>query len=435
MSEDYIHPVLNHEEIAREQEHVRKHLRWNLGCGFVDAVGWPLAWSLISSVTVLPYFISKLGGSNVLVGLISTVFAIGYSLPALFVSRLIEKRPVQVKAMFRIALVERVWLIPIIPATVAWGRSHPQWVLLTFFACIAAHAATLGCNYPAYATMIRKVIPANWRGRLYGIGGAVGGLLGVGGARLARYLLVHYGYPDGYAWCFGVCLLILFLSVIPLGLMREPAEIAIPPERSFGPYLRSAVETLRRHKDFSLFVLWLVLSVFHYVALAFYTVYAKQRFSVDAGQVASFTAAMMGANTLGYLVWGLLGDRRGLRKVLVGGQWCACVAVLMALLAPSAEAFYLVYALASLGSTAFEIASMNIVLEFAPRGLSALYAALSSTLVAPFRALLPLAGGLVADHLGFPPLFVVCGVCSTAGLVVLARVRDPRRRVLESVSA
>jgi len=251
-------------------------------------------------------------------------------------------------------------------------------------------------------------------------------VLGVGGARLAQYFLDAYGYPNGYALCFAACLGLLFVSVIPLRLIREPEEIARPPERALVAYLRSAADTLREHRDFSLFVLAQVLAIFHYVALAFYTVYAKGKFGLGAGQAAAFTAPLMAASTVGYLAWGLLGDRRGMRDVVMASFVFAVLAAGAALGAPSPGTYYLVFIFAGLANTGYEIASMNIVLEFAPRGRSALYTSLSATLTAPFRAVLPILGGMLADQVGFAPLFVACGASCLAGAGILSRVRDPR---------
>jgi len=78
---------------------------------------------------------------------------------------------------------------------------------------------------------------------------------------------------------------------------------------------------------------------------------------------------------------------------------------------------------------------MNIVLEFAPRGLSARYASLCATVTAPFRAALPVLGGLMADYSGYVPLFAVCAAGCVIGLGVLSRIRDPRHRPAETTAA
>ena len=88
----------------------------------------------------------------------------------------------------------------------------------------------MGLNQPAYWVVVGKSVPAAWRGRLYGYAGGVAGVLGLGMDALLRHLLSgpNGGFPSGYALGFFIGFLLMTLSVLPLGVIREPAGQPAP---------------------------------------------------------------------------------------------------------------------------------------------------------------------------------------------------------------
>ena len=72
----------------------------NIGMAFLDPV------------TVMPVFITKLGGSAALVGLVSALHGVGWFLPQIFASRLAATRP-HLLSMYRVLAVARVVVLAV----------------------------------------------------------------------------------------------------------------------------------------------------------------------------------------------------------------------------------------------------------------------------------------------------------------------------------
>src|SRR5262249_41181724 len=146
----------------------------------------------------------------------------GWYVPGILVARYIERLAVVKRYVIALAIVERSFLLLVVPLIYVVGPRDRGWLLASFLTCWFLMNLTMGCNSPAYYKLIAKTIPAEVRGRLYGIGGALAGLLGIGAGEIAGQLITHLGYPHGYALCFAAAFVVQTITVIPLGYMREP---------------------------------------------------------------------------------------------------------------------------------------------------------------------------------------------------------------------
>ena len=423
-------------ESSREA-YVATNLRPNYTLMLLDAISFPFGISFVSVITILPLFVRELTDSALAVGLVPAITYLGTLLPPLFIANRIERMRLQKWYLFWVAVVERLPFL-LLAALVPWlGRSEPGLLLWVFFGCIAVHNTAMGLNMPAYFNLYAKVIPANRRGSMMGIGGAIGGLLALAGAQLSGQLLTRLGFPDAYALCFLLAFVALTLGIIGFRYVRELPTTDAPPPIPTVRYLRNAPALLRRDTQFGLFVLSHALGSFAHMAPAFYTVYAIDRFGAGAGTVALFTTVLMGANTVANFALGMLADRRGNKLVLQLGLALGVLAPVVAALAPSLGWMYLVFALNSFLYVGMVLGGYNLPLEFAPRAQVPTYSAINMTATAPFRAAAPFIGGLMLKlGWGYPPVFAATAVASALSLALLSRtVRDPRRLDLERAPA
>jgi MFS family permease len=408
------------------REFVLRHFRFNFTAALVDAVGWPLGMSIISAATILPLFVRSLGGSNLEVGLIPALSSMGFLLPQLLTAGYVQRMRIHRRYVLLVAMVERAFLAALVPLILLWYTSNPRMLLVAFFVAYAAHSIAMGCNNPAYTALISKLIPADRRGRLYGVGGTVGGILGLGGAFLARQVLQYYGLRIGFTLCFALALFVLVVTVIPLGFMREYPQNPPHEDGSLGKQFRRIVGIVRRDVHFARFLLSQVLQSFSVMAGAFYTVYAIQRFHVGSAEVGTYTVVLQAAGTASGLLWGYAADHKGNRWLLIVGSVLMAVTPLAALWVPSRELYPAVFLLSGLAVNAYELAIFNIVMEFCPPSDVPAYAALRATVVAPFRTLAPVVGGILADEVGYAAVFVLSAGAALLGLPLVIAMKEPR---------
>ena len=404
--------------------------RFNFAACLTDAVGWPLGAALFSQTTLLPLFLHHLGAGNTAIGCLPALYNLLVFLPGLLVVRHISRLTRARGYLFWIALLERFALLALVPLTLMWGRTHPGWLIGALFFIISIHAGAMGLNQPAYWVVVGKCVPPAWRGRLFGYAGGIAGVLGLGmGALLDRLLSgPDGGFPHGYAVGFGIGFVILTVSVLPLGIIREPAgQPRAAGDPHTGHYGRDSLRVWRTNTGFRRFLYGQIALTLAALAAPFYILYADKHLHATAS-VPGYTAALVLVASFGSLGWGAWSDRAGNKVVLLASCACAALASIAALFAPSALLFYGVFIALALGTAGMNIAGNNIVMEYAgtPREIP-LYTTIYNAVTALPRAAAPLLGGLIADHVGgYQTLFILSATLAVAALLLTGRAGEPR---------
>ena len=405
---------------------IRQHFRFNFGACFVDVIGSNVGMSFIASFTILPSFVRQLTDSNLLVGLIMAISSMGFFLPQILAAKYVKHLKLKKTYVMTMASLGRIAILCLVPTTL-WLAESKVWLLILFYGCWALYMFTMGFGNPAYSTLIAKVIPANRRGRLYGVGSAIGGALGIPATMLGHYLLTSYGFPKGYASCFLLSFIVLTVSFLPLGFVREPI-LPVESRSSWRSHLISSFDILKTDRDFRWYIYSQILFAFNEMAAAFYTVYAINRLGATEGNVAVFTGIIMGTLIVVNPFWGFMADKLGNRKVLVLGTCFAILTPILAITLRSLILFHAVVVCNFIGAYAVWLASYNIAMEFSTNESVPTYMALRSTLMAPSRIIIPLVGGLLADSRGYTTVFAFAMVMTVISLLFLLKMNEPRVR-------
>ncbi len=414
----------------------RADRRFNFAACLVDSVGWPLGMAFFSTATLLPLLMRRLGAGNLEVGALPAMYNLLVTLPGFLVAGYVGRLPRARGFLMAVALAERFALLPLVWLAPLWGLTHPGWLLAALFVCLALHAGAMGVNQPAYYLLVGKCIPAQWRGRLFGFAGGVAGVLGIGIDRVLRHLLSGpgMGFPDGYSRGFLFGFMILVVSVLPLGIVREPFAASRRPgdlsasDAHSGHYGRDCVAIWRRQPGFRRFLRAQVALQLTSVALPFFVLYASQALHAGPRAVAGYTATLILAGSFGSLGWGAWADKGGNKAVMLASSGCLAGAAVAALGAHSAVAFYLVFALSALGAGGIGMCGVNMVMEFAQTSEAIpLYTAFYNAVTALPRGLAPLLGGWIADMAhGYRPVFALSLALSVLGLALMGRAEEPR---------
>jgi len=409
----------------------RADRRFNFAACLTDAVGWPLGAALFSQATILPLFLKHLGASNTAIGCLPALYNLLVFLPGLLVVGTIGRLSRARGYLFWIAILERFALLFLVPLTLLWGRTHPGWLIAALFVIISIHAGAMGFNQPAYWVVVGKCVPPAWRGRLFGYAGGIAGVLGLGMDGLLRRLLSgpDGGFPHGYAMAFLIGFLLMTVSVLPLGIIREPpGQPRAADDPHTGHYGSDSLRVWRTNTGFRRFLYGQIALTLAALAAPFYVLYAEHHLRAGSNSVAGYTAALVLVASFGSLGWGAWSDRAGNKVVLLAACACAALASVCALLAPTPLLFYGVFILLALGTAGMNIAGNNIVMEYA--GLTReipLYSAIYNAVTALPRAAAPLLGGLIADHAGgYRALFLLSALLAVAALLLTGRAGEPR---------
>jgi len=150
--------------------------------------------------------------------------AAGPLLPQLLVAKAVAHAPRKIVFPAYIGFfVERLPLI-ILPAAV-WllADGPPIWALIAFFILYAWHCGGVGVILVGWQDLIAKIVPADRRGRFFGITNFIGNGTGILGALGLPFLLLISDFRTGFTLAFGVAALCMLVSWGFLLLTREPA--------------------------------------------------------------------------------------------------------------------------------------------------------------------------------------------------------------------
>jgi MFS family permease len=408
---------------------VQANLRRNFLANIVDTAFFMLGFSLVSQTTVMPLLVSHLTDSKVVIGLIPALNSLGILLPQLLVANYTEGLPRKMPVVAFFCMVQRLPL-PLIGLAV-WLLAGPMpgiaLVLLLFLRTVIAVAG--GLIIPAWFDVIAKEIPVQKRGLYAGLSNGVGALLGIAGAALAGQILSTWVYPQNFAIAFVLAFVLQIISWVALTFNREPDSLTVKRGLGLGDYLRSLPHIVRRDRGYLRYLGARSVVLLGSMATGFYMVYGAERFGVAERDVGLVTALLVGSQAVSNLVWGIVADRIGHKRVLIGEAVCVALAAAVASFAVSPVWLWVTFILMGISVAASGVSALTIVLEFSGPEERPTYIGLTNTLLAPVAVLAPIFGGWLAGWRGYETMFLVAGLLALLGAILMAGwVREPRER-------
>ncbi len=412
-----------------------RHFRWNFATMGIDIAFFTLGMNISSVYVVLPLFVHHLSSSNVAAALVTGVRALGIWGTQLLLAGYVEGLRRTKPILLIVTTLERLPYLILPIAALLLAGSHPFVLLVLFFLLILIQTLGSGLSMTPWLDLVARAIPDNWRGRFFGLSTGLGGLLGLGGAALATFILSSpdIGYPANFALCFLLTFSMMVISFIWLSLTREPRRIPHPPAEKAAR--RAAGETGPRgwlrivQRDIGFRRLLIANAIAGAAALAtgLFAISAKNEAHLTDAQVSIQNTVLVASSTASYFILGVIGDRYGHRLVLEIGALAGALAGLLALLAHGPLLYAGVFFLTGISLSATLLASFSFVIEFGPAEARPTYIALASLCYAPFTTFAPILGGWLADRLGYgPPFLLAAGLGFAAAVYFRLRVPDPR---------
>jgi len=450
--------------------------RYNFIVLTLDGLFFWLGISYYSATTILPLFVSHLTPSNLVVGAVPAVVALSWSLPQLFGARALRNlagrsaaggssgssgssglgetgragriaRPdARKRYIIQTALLGRVPMLVLVAVTALYSVSHPTLTLVLFLLCFGLFRLAGGLNTPVYYDLVAVVIHPRIRARFIGLSQFLGGAIAAVALATGSAVLDSFPFPGGFVILFTVGLILMTGAIGFMAIVREPdftQEAGHAPEGSDDPagatggaggtgstdsgtgIVRAAALTLRRDAAFRGYLGGRVFVALASMAQAFYAIHATRDMGGTDGDVAFFSAILLGSQTVSTLVWGAVADRLHLQPVLLAATVLGALATGIALAAPSLAWFGLVFAVAGAALGALAVTDPGMPLALAERSNAdrALYVAVANTVLAPVYVVAPLVGGAAADTGGYALTYVAALAAGALACVLVARMR------------
>ncbi len=412
--------------LTRYQAEVERHYRWNLGAHLLYGLLGTTGWRLILAPTFVPDYLYRLGGSNLVVG--GLLFCGGlarFVAPLVGASR-VGHEPLVKRTAIRIGTGMRVQVLgmALVALFLPVRFNLPAFALL-----YCAFNVLNGLQGVVFGLMMAKVIPLGRRGRFIGIRDFAGGATAALVAWMAAAWLGDIAFPASHGLTYLVAFVFTSLGLVCFAAIREPRAPVVPEQRSFRATLASMRRLLHTDARFAWYCAARGLGGFGLMAAPFLIVAVGPGSDGGARELAHATVAFFVAGTVANLLWGQLADRAGFRIVfLVGaGVWLGALGWVLTT-PPTPSTVVPLFLLVGAAQSGIQMASVNLVYEFADQGDLGVRIAAVNAIGELFGALAPLAGGAIADRWSYDALYATGMLFTILALAsMLAGVR-PRQR-------
>jgi MFS family permease len=376
-------------------------------------VSWNVTFSLVGLDSVMPLLVSQLTDSAPVIGLTGTVYSAGWLLPQLIVARLITAQP-RKKPYMLAGLVGRIMFWGTAIALWSGLAARPEIMLAVFFFLLGFFTLTDSVTVVALFDVMSRVLPVKRRGRMFGLGQAIGGALGIGvGAVVANVLSSpRLPFPSNFALLFTLAGMTILPSTLSLALLREPPSTeerdGETSPRSGAPagwgWLRSVVDDSRFRHMMACQILVTLLQL----ASPFFVVHASQVVGLPQRVVGSFVIALAISGVASSAALGWVSERWGPRSVIRVGSSIAMLGPLLALAVHFAtglgRAYALVFVALGVANSIRLLGFRTYLMGIAREGMRPAYIGTANTILGGLT-LAPLLGGWLLEATSYVTLF------------------------------
>ncbi len=401
---------------------VRHHFKHNFIVNLIDSAFFLLGDSFVSTYTIIAVFASTLTDSPLLIGLIPALTEAGWFIPQLFMAGYVQRLHKKMPFARLMAAIERTpfILLPFVPFLLHWISK--ELVLILFLIVIVWRGLSSGMVALIWQEVIAIVMPAQVRSRYFGFSHTTGKILGIFGAGATSLILAKISYPNNYALSFFIGGIFIWVSFIYFARTIEPVH----PKLSQKPQGNSALTDftaykaiLREDKNFVRYLLSRIIMNFGRMANAFFAVYGIHRFNLAEGQAGVFTALVFVSGTLGFFVFGLVGDRIGPHNTLFISDLMQVLMMLLAFLSPGVWAIYTIFFIFGFSQSASMVGDLVIGMELGPDEKRPSYMGMARTIPGLIILVSPLIGGVLVKTIDYQPMFLIALVFSLIGSVLV----------------
>ncbi len=382
-------------------------------------------WGILSGLasSFLSVFVLRLGGSNTLIGLLTSLPALITVLSLVPAGRLVERQ----RSRLRVVLLSNV----LIRLTYLLVALVPL-VFVTFRAEVVVAVVILGTipasmSVVAFPSMLADVVPLERRARVVGLRNFLLSLTSTLAVLLGGWFLELVSFPANFQWLFAAGFVTSLASTYYVSRLKVP-DAPMPPPMAAAPRmqlarrLRDHLGMLAGNRAFGRFALCAF--AYHwglYLTIPLYSIYWVRYLHASDSWI-GFIGMVLGAVTaLAFPFWGRQVSRRGTRKVLLVSAFAGTLYPILTGLSPTVEALLVAAVVGGVATAGFGLSLFNRLLEVTPDERRPSFLAAYNVLINVAVFVAPLIGTGLIDSIGIVNALLLGGLLRFAGFLAFAR--------------
>jgi MFS family permease len=382
-------------------------------------------WGVLSGLagSFLAVFVLRLGGSNTLIGLLTSLPALITILWLVPAGRIIERQRSRLQVVLVTGVLMRLayLLVALTPLVFVTFRAEAV-VAVVILGTIPASMSVV-----AFSTMLAEVVPVQRRARVVGLRNFLISVTSTLAVLLGGWFLELLPFPANFQWLFAAGFAASLVGIYYLSRLKapdapDPPSLAAAPQKPLAQRLHDHLAMLTGNGPFARFAFCAF--VYHwglYLSIPLYSIYWVRYLHASDSWI-GFIGMVLGAVTaLAYPFWGRQASRRGARKVLLVSALGGTLYPILTGLSPSVEYLLIAAVVGGVASAGFGLSLFNRLLEVTPDQRRPSFLAAYNVLinVAVFAA--PMIGTALIDSVGIVNALVLGGLLRFVGFLAFAR--------------
>jgi MFS family permease len=371
----------------------------------------------------LAVFVLRLGGSNALIGLLTSLPALITILWLAPAGRIIERQSSRLNLVLVTAFLTRLayLLVALAPLVFVAFRAEAV-VAVIVLGTIPASMCSV-----AFSAMLADLVPVQRRARVVGLRNFLVSVSSTLAVLLGGWFLGLLPFPANFQWLFAAGFFTSLVSLYYLSRLKlaDGAAPSAPVDEQPRPLirrLRDHLAMLSGHRPFARFALCAF--AYHwglYLTIPLYSIYWVRNLHASDSWI-GFIGMVLGAVTaLAYPFWGRQASRHGARKVLLVSALAGTLYPILTGLSPVVEALLVPAVVGGVASAGFGLSLFNRLLEVAPDERRPSFLAAYNVLINVAVFIAPLIGTALIDSIGIVNALLLGGILRFAGFLAFAR--------------
>jgi len=375
-------------------------------------------------------FALRLGASNALIALMTSLPALITMLGMIPASAIVERQQKRWPMMLRSLEITRLLWFPLvlIPWVVPQPYQAPAFVALLTFRFLPILVFSAG-----FDSALADMVPPRLRAQVFSWRNIIATAAVIVSLALVRPWLELAVFPLNYQVVYLIGGIAGMVSQVFLRRIQVPDSLPrVPAERRRGMSLRAMRDAVAGNRQYVRFLTnSLVANSGAYLASPLYILYYVRTLNASDGWIATATLAANIAAMVGYVVWRRFLPRLGESKTLRGTFPLTGLYPLLIALSGSLNGVILVILWYGVISPGLNLSHYNTLLEVCPQARRPTYISVYSSVNNAFAFVLPLLAVALANRFGIVPVMAAASVLWVVGGLMFSlnrvQVDDPSR--------